>query len=103
MKREYQDVITSYLGVEPIKINSALVSAQSRERLYWTNIPISGIKDRGIKIADVIDFSSTSDDIIENPPDGPKVCRHKYHNRNKKSKYLKQVGYFYRDSQGYRV
>jgi len=39
MKKEYQDVITKYLGVEPIEINSALVSAQNRKRLYWTNIP----------------------------------------------------------------
>ena len=39
MKKEYQDVITQHLGVEPIFINSALVSAQNRKRLYWTNIP----------------------------------------------------------------
>ena len=39
MKKEYQDVISEYLGVEPIKINSALVSGQNRVRLYWTNIP----------------------------------------------------------------
>ena len=34
--------ITAELGVEPILINSALVSAQSRQRLYWTNIPRRG-------------------------------------------------------------
>lgn len=39
MKRESQDVISAALGVEPIMIDSALVSAQSRKRLYWTNIP----------------------------------------------------------------
>jgi len=39
MKKEYQDVISEHLGVEPVKINSALVSAQNRVRLYWTNIP----------------------------------------------------------------
>lgn len=39
MKKEYQDIISSYLGVEPILINSSLVSVQNRERLYWTNIP----------------------------------------------------------------
>ena len=38
MKKEYQDVISSALGVEPILINSNLVSAQERKRLYWTNI-----------------------------------------------------------------
>jgi len=58
MKKEYQDVITQYLGVEPIKINSALVSAQNRNRLYWTNIPhIKQPEDRGIVIKDILDDS----------------------------------------------
>ena len=35
MKKEYQDVISSYLGVEPYLLNSSLVSAQNRQRLYW--------------------------------------------------------------------
>ena len=39
MKKEHERVITSELGVQPLCINSALVSAQNRERLYWTNIP----------------------------------------------------------------
>ena len=39
MKKKYEDVITQHLGVKPIEINSALVSAQNRKRLYWTNIP----------------------------------------------------------------
>jgi DNA (cytosine-5)-methyltransferase 3A len=39
MKKESQAVITGYMGVEPIAINSSLVSAQNRYRLYWTNIP----------------------------------------------------------------
>lgn len=38
MKQEYQDAISALLGCKPIKINSALVSAQNRVRLYWTNI-----------------------------------------------------------------
>jgi len=38
MKKEYQDIISNYLGVESILINSALVSAQNRNRLYWVNI-----------------------------------------------------------------
>jgi len=56
MKKEYQDIISQYLGVEPIEINSALVSAQNRVRLYWTNI--KGIKqpeDMGFTIYDIID------------------------------------------------
>lgn len=39
MKKEYEDIITQHLGVKPIEIDSALVSAQNRKRLYWTNIP----------------------------------------------------------------
>lgn len=39
MKQEYQDIISEHLGVKPILINSSLVSAQNRKRLYWTNIP----------------------------------------------------------------
>ena len=38
MKKEYQDIITEHLGVEPIAINSELFSAQDRKRIYWTNI-----------------------------------------------------------------
>ena len=38
MKKESERVITNLLGVPPVKINSALVSAQNRERLYWTNL-----------------------------------------------------------------
>lgn len=39
MKKEFRDIITQDLGVEPLTINSSLVSAQTRIRLYWTNIP----------------------------------------------------------------
>lgn len=55
MKKEYQDIITKYLGVEPIEINSALVSAQNRKRLYWTNIPnIAQPEDKGIYLKDIV-------------------------------------------------
>ena len=48
--------ITAELGVEPILINSALVSAQSRQRLYWTNIPGVGLPaDRGIVLRDILE------------------------------------------------
>ena len=40
MKKEYLMIISDYLGIEPVEINSALFSAQNRKRLYWTNIPI---------------------------------------------------------------
>jgi site-specific DNA-cytosine methylase len=66
MKAEHQNIISEILGVEPILINSKLVSAQSRERLYWTNIPIATLYDKNIVIADVvgIETDNKSTDII---------------------------------------
>lgn len=56
MKREWQDIISSYVDVEPIEINSALVSAQNRKRLYWTNIPnVEQPKDKSILLKDIIE------------------------------------------------
>jgi DNA (cytosine-5)-methyltransferase 3A len=56
MKKEWQDIISEELGVQPIKINSNLVSAQNRERLYWTNIPVVGLPDdKKIYIEDILD------------------------------------------------
>lgn len=56
MKKEYQDVISSYLGVEPIEINSSLVSAQNRRRLYWTNIPnVTLPQDKNITLDDILE------------------------------------------------
>lgn len=59
MKKEHEDVITEHMGVEPIRINSKLVSAQSRERLYWTNIPnIEQPEDKGILVKDILDYTT---------------------------------------------
>jgi len=56
MKKEFQDVISSYLGVQPIMLNSSLVSAQSRKRLYWTNIPgYAPPEDKGILLESIIE------------------------------------------------
>jgi DNA-cytosine methyltransferase len=56
MKKEYQDIISEHLGVQPIPINSALVSAQNRQRLYWTNIEgVVQPEDRGIKLQDILE------------------------------------------------
>lgn len=56
MKKEYEQIITDHLGVEPIFINSALVSAQNRKRLYWTNIPnVNEPTDKGILLQDIVE------------------------------------------------
>jgi DNA-cytosine methyltransferase len=55
MKKEYQDIISSYLKVEPIEINSSFFSAQNRKRLYWTNIKIGLYADKGILLKDILE------------------------------------------------
>lgn len=51
-----KDEISRQLGVQPIMINSALVSAQQRKRCYWTNIPdVAQPADKGIMLNDIID------------------------------------------------
>lgn len=47
MKKEHMDVISEYLGVQPVFINSALVSAQNRQRYYWANWEIGQPVDKG--------------------------------------------------------
>lgn len=56
MSGPIRDQITRELGVEPILINSALVSAQNRQRLYWTNIPgVEQPADKGILLRDILE------------------------------------------------
>lgn len=56
MKSEWRDEITKCMGVEPILINSALVSAQNRPRYYWTNIPNVTIPaDKGLVLKDILE------------------------------------------------
>jgi DNA (cytosine-5)-methyltransferase 3A len=68
MKKEHELVISQYMKVAPIEINSALLSAQNRQRLYWTNInqvpwglfgdmitDIPQPKDKGILLKDVLE------------------------------------------------
>ena len=65
MKNEYQDVITEHLGVEPIEINSNLLSAQNRKRLYWTNIPgVTVPNDKGILLKDIVHENESIDTIL---------------------------------------
>jgi len=57
MKKEWQDVISNLLGVQPIRINSSKFIAAKRDRLYWTNIP---------NITEPIDKEISFDDINSN-------------------------------------
>ena len=61
MKKEHQDVISEILGVEPININSKLISAGMRNRLYWTNIPNIEQPDKvDIKLKDILTSGYTT-------------------------------------------
>ena len=63
MKKEFLDIISQHVGVEPILINSALVCAQNRQRYYWTNIPNVGQpSDRGILLKDIVEDGSVDRD-----------------------------------------
>lgn len=60
MKQEYQDALSEMLGVEPILIDSYVVSGVYRKRNYWTNIQgIGELVDRGVRLPDILDSGYT--------------------------------------------
>lgn len=64
MKQEWRDVISKAVGCEPREINSALVSGQSRKRLYWTNIEEKHeIEDEGILLGDILEDGIATDEM----------------------------------------
>ena len=62
MAKMHEQVITKLTGVRPIRLNSALVSAQNRQRLYWTNIPVNTVPtDKGILLRDILEDGAETD------------------------------------------
>ena len=56
MAKKWENIFTRELNIEPIEINSSLVSAQNRKRLYWTNIPnVSIPEDKHIQLQDILE------------------------------------------------
>lgn len=55
MKKEHLAVISEQLGVEPVFINSALVSAQNRQRYYWANWEFGQPEDKSVTLSDILD------------------------------------------------
>lgn len=103
MKKEYENIISSELGVNPVEINSSSVSAQNRKRLYWTNWNIPKPKDKGILLKDIVHENTCSKeqiyDIIKDyivPFDQTLKILDKEVEKGK-------VGYFRKDSQANRV
>ena len=77
MKKDFEEYITFHMNnavgdVHKILINSALVSAQNRNRYYWTSFPATQPEDMGIVLAD----------IIESDPENPTVMSDKFCTRN---------------------
>lgn len=100
MKKEYQNVISDCLWCEPIEINSSLVSAQNRKRLYWTNIPgVEQPEDKQILLKDII-HETHNEEIELDPYKVPfshtlKLLGYEVERR--------KIGYFGKDSQANRV
>lgn len=124
MKQQYIDVITQQVSecypehqgndlfdskIEPILINSALLSAQSRQRLYWTNIPnVRQPEDLGIVLKDILedDFDSERDKsycIDANYYKGANVEQYQKKSRRQLVSKPKQVGKVKDGGQGNRI
>ena len=64
MAKKWEKIITDAMGVEPIRIDSALLSAQHRPRLYWTNIQgVKKPKDLSIMLDDILDDDADDSDV----------------------------------------
>lgn len=60
MKQSDRDILTKFMGVEPIRINSKLVGPALRDRYYWTNIPgITQPEDKGISLQSILTSGHT--------------------------------------------
>lgn len=89
MKKEWRDIISQELGVEPIRINSKLVSAQLRDRWYWTNIPnVTPPEDKNIQLQSILTSGYTDREksraILESES-RPLVDKKKMYRRYKKT------------------
>lgn len=99
MKQEYLNMITDTLGVEPILINSALVSAQNRWRWYWCNWQTEQPEDKGILLKDIIEETPMSPTVMSD-----KFCKRNAHilrdDFNGKAKNLSAMEYVKNGRQG---
>jgi DNA (cytosine-5)-methyltransferase 3A len=67
MKKEFLNLITDAIGVEPTFINSALLSAQNRQRWYWCNWGVIQPEDKGIVLADILECDVNNEIEINSP------------------------------------
>jgi len=65
MAKKWENIITQNVGVEPLRINSSLLSAQNRPRLYWTNIKnITLPNDTEVLLTDILDPDADKKDVV---------------------------------------
>lgn len=85
MKKEFEEYITHHTeqalgGVHKILINSALVSAQNRNRYYWTSFPCAQPDDKGIVLADIFTGGKDITDRVLIKPEGTSTYRNTWKN-----------------------
>ena len=66
MPQKDKDIISEAMGVQPVMFNASLVSAQTRKRLFWTNIPFELPEDCGILLKDILQPDADVDEIMVN-------------------------------------
>jgi DNA (cytosine-5)-methyltransferase 3A len=98
MPKKDRDTITTTLGVQPILFNASLVSAQSRKRLFWTNIPFELPEDRDILLKDILQPDAEVDERMV--VDGKAFCLTasyqgaiEYNSVERKQRTMVKVGY----------
>lgn len=103
MPKEAKAIITAELWVEPIMIDASLVSAQSRKRLFWTNIPwVTQPEDKGILLKDIlIDWIAEREKSLVITATYSSACPQDYF--GKSNRQLIKVWHFNKWGQGDRV
>jgi DNA (cytosine-5)-methyltransferase 3A len=100
MKEEHQNVISEYLGVSPVLINSNSFSAQNRPRLYWCNweVPVT-LEESSLTLRDVFDKTLKHREIHINHPETIVKCKSYYqYDKNLRGHKSQDQRYFDIDS-----
>jgi DNA (cytosine-5)-methyltransferase 3A len=93
MKKDFIKIIDESVGVQPVLINSNLVSAQNRKRNYWTNFPIREIEDKKIYLDSVLEEFGNPSIISSDGKDGKRWIQSLRVNSGKKSNTLTSEGF----------
>lgn len=94
MSKKWEAVLTNAIGVEPVKINSNLVSAQNRKRLYWTNIEgVTVPEDKGVFLGDILEDNVPEKYYVSEILCGVKKIQAKERGRGEKAKCLTATVY----------